>query len=87
MTVHPDLTANLALSNPTGGGALGLLNTAVLTLTTDDPKIQFSSAAYSVAESSSKATVTVKRTGPTAQAVVGPQRRHRRRRSPRSRQE
>jgi hypothetical protein len=64
--VHPDQTVNLALRNPTGGAALGAQATAVLTLRTTDPKVQFMRSAFAVAESAGKAVVTVRRMGPAS---------------------
>ena len=58
-------TVNLSLSAPGGGGALGAQSTAVLTIVEDDAPgtFQFSSPAYSVAESAGSALITVTRTG------------------------
>jgi hypothetical protein len=70
--VHPDRTVNLALKTPTGGAALGAQKTALLTLMTDDPRVQFTRAAYTVAEASAKATIAVMRTGPASRAFTVP---------------
>lgn len=64
-----DRTVNLTLSSPGGGGVLGPLASAVLTIRSDDPVLEFSSAAYSVSEGARFATITVKRTGPVTQSV------------------
>src|SRR5262249_49375870 len=70
--LHPDQTVNLGLRSPTGGAARGALKTAVLTLATDDPRVQFTAAAYTVAESARKATIAVRRVGPVSRAVTVP---------------
>jgi hypothetical protein len=61
-------TLRLVLSNPTGGATLGIQQ-AVLTITDNDlgPTVQFSAAAYSVAENVAAgiANVTITRTGST----------------------
>src|SRR5262249_27941984 len=60
-------TFNLALSNPTGGAALGNPATASVTIVDNDTPqpgtLQFSAAAYSVSENQGTATITVTRTG------------------------
>jgi Calx-beta domain-containing protein/Kelch motif protein/galactose oxidase-like protein len=57
-------TLDLTLSNPGGGAVLGAPSAAVLTiLANDTPRVQFSSATYSVAESAGSRVVTVRRTG------------------------
>ncbi len=60
--VEPNQTVNLTLT-PGTGAALGPLDTAILTLVTDDPSVQFSRADYKVAESGKKASISVKRIG------------------------
>jgi hypothetical protein len=67
--VEGDETVNLALSNPVGA-ALGARSTAVLTILTDNPALQFSASAYTVAESKGKLTITVTRSAPTTGAVT-----------------
>jgi probable HAF family extracellular repeat protein len=60
-----DETISLGLSNATGGAGLGAQSTATLTINDNDPPptLQFSSAAYSVGEGGTTATITVTRTG------------------------
>ncbi len=67
--VEGDETVNLTLSNPQQA-ALGLRETAVLTLATESPKLQFSAAKYGIAESAPRATITVRRTPPMSPAVA-----------------
>ncbi len=63
-------TILLVLSNPTGGATLGATRQAILTITDNETGaiVQFSSAAYAVAENvlSGTATITITRTGSTA---------------------
>jgi hypothetical protein len=63
-----DETVNLALSNPTGGAALGAQTSAVLTIQDDEAApstLEFSSATYAAPEGSS-ITITVTRSGNTS---------------------
>jgi azurin len=63
-------TIRLILSNPTGGATVGPIREAVLTLTDNEtgPTVQFSAAAYTVAENVAGGVfnVTITRTGSTA---------------------
>jgi uncharacterized repeat protein (TIGR01451 family) len=65
----PDETVNLTLSNPGGGGVLGVPAAAVLTILSDDPILQFNAATYSVGENGPVATITVQRLGPKSASV------------------
>jgi hypothetical protein len=51
---------------------LGPLDTAVLTINDDEPRVRFSSANYTVNEGSRTATITVQRTGATTPVVSLP---------------
>jgi hypothetical protein len=62
-------TVSLLLSEPTGGATLGTLARSVLTIQEDNPVVQFSAASYSAPESAPRATITVKRSGPTGESV------------------
>jgi hypothetical protein len=70
--VEGNQTVILSLSDPTGNAALGLPNTAVLTIVDNDVagKVQFSSPAYVVNEAGPFATITVWRTAGTASGVT-----------------
>ena len=59
-----DETVLLSLANPTGGSSLGARSTALLTITTSDPTVQFSVAAYRAAPGAASATIVVTRSGP-----------------------
>ena len=61
-------TVNLTLSNPTGGATLGAVSASVLTIVDNEIAINFSSANFTVGETSKTATVTVSRSGPTTSA-------------------
>ncbi|NDD38770.1 MAG: hypothetical protein EB082_10245, partial [Verrucomicrobia bacterium] len=67
--VKPDRTVFLTLSNVTGGAALDIPPTAVLTITENDSQLSFSSGAFSVAENGTNAVVTVVRLGGTNELV------------------
>jgi hypothetical protein len=67
--VEGDETVNLSLANPVGA-SLGARSTAVLTILTDNPALQFSASTYTVAESKLKLVVTVTRSAPTTGAVT-----------------
>ncbi len=68
--VEGDETVLVRLTGAGGGAAVGEPSQAVLTIVSDSPKVQFGSAAYTVAESAPKATITVRRLPPTAAAVT-----------------
>jgi len=70
-TVEGPETVDLALSNPTGRLTLGTRKTAVLTITDDEPGVtlHFSAPGYTVTEGG-LATLTVKRSGPTTNALT-----------------
>ncbi len=65
-------TFTVTLSNVTGGAALGAQAAAVVTIVDDEtPRLQFATAAYTVAESAASITLTVQRLGPaTTQNIV-----------------
>jgi trimeric autotransporter adhesin len=67
-----DETVALTLSNPTAPAALGMPNTAILTITDNDaqPSLQFSAATYSVSEAGPTVTITVNRSGAADNAVA-----------------
>jgi uncharacterized delta-60 repeat protein len=63
--ITPDLTVNLALSNPTPPAGIGNQATAVLTIINDDSAVSFSSVAYQVSKNTATglATINVLRQG------------------------
>lgn len=63
-------TVLLAISSPTGGATLGARKTATLTIVENESVFQFSVGQYGVAETTSKATITVKRSGNTSGAAT-----------------
>ena len=59
-------TFTVTLSNPGGGATLGTPAAAVVTIVDDEtPRLQFTTASTTVAESTGSVTVTVQRVGPT----------------------
>ena len=59
-------TFTVTLSNPGGGATLGTPAAAVVTIVDDDtPRLQFTTATSTVAESTASVTLTVQRVGPT----------------------
>jgi hypothetical protein len=64
-------SVNLTLSNPTGGGTLGARKNSLFIINDDDNNgvLQFKLAAFTVAENSSTATITVTRTSGTFGAI------------------
>jgi hypothetical protein len=66
---HADRSLSVVLRNPGGGGTLGTPSTATLTIQTDDPVVQFSSSAYTVAEKGKQATIAVTRSRKTTVPV------------------
>jgi WD40 repeat protein len=67
-----DETVNLFLRNaqPKAGAFLGVLRSAVLTIRTADPQVEFSKSEFSVSEAASRAFITVVRRPPTKPAVT-----------------
>jgi uncharacterized delta-60 repeat protein/uncharacterized repeat protein (TIGR01451 family) len=65
--ITPDLTVNLALTNPVAGVVLGNQPTSTLTIVNDDSAVSFSSPTYSRNEDAvdGAATIRVVRTGST----------------------
>jgi predicted outer membrane repeat protein len=55
---------------PRGGATLGAPAAAVVTITDNEPMVQFSLAGYTVSEAGPVATITVARTGGTAAFTV-----------------
>lgn len=66
--VTPNLTVNLALSNPTGGSGLGDQSSALLTIINVDSGVSFSSANYSVPKNTvtGVANIDITRLGSTS---------------------
>src|SRR5687768_3410458 len=62
-------TFNLALSNPTGGAAIGDPNTVSVTIADNTPALQFGTSAYTAIENTTPFNVNVVRIGSTAEAV------------------
>jgi len=64
---EPDETFTVSLSNPTGGSALGSPITATVAITSEDPPqpgtLQFSTAGYTVQESTAWAALVISRSG------------------------
>jgi hypothetical protein len=67
--VEPAETVDLSLFNASGAAVVGNPGEATLTITTDNPAIQFAAATYTVAESAAAAVITVRRLAPATAAV------------------
>ncbi len=67
--VEGDQTVGLQLSNAQQGAALGDRSTATLTITTDDPRLEFTRSDYVVAAGVPQAAITVRRLGPATGTV------------------
>ena len=63
LLVEPTETVNLILRNPSGGAPLGGQNTAILRIIDDDTALEFSDAVFAANEDSTKALITVRRSG------------------------
>lgn len=71
--VEGNETVNIVLSNVLGGGTLGAISSAVLTITDAEPgKAEFASSTYTIAENGGNLTVTVNRVGGTAGTLTVP---------------
>ncbi len=71
--VEGDETINVALSNVLGGGALGTITGAVVTLTDSEPgRAVFSSSTYSATENGGNLTITVNRAGASTGTLTVP---------------
>ena len=62
-------TINMTLSTPTGGAVLGATRTGTITIADNEKAVQFDPATYPVAETAGSVTLTIVRTGPTADPV------------------
>jgi uncharacterized delta-60 repeat protein len=67
--VEPDETVNLSLSLPVGA-VLGVPATAVLTIVNDDTDVEYLLAQFTVSETATNATITVRRRGVTTNAFT-----------------
>ena len=63
-------TVLLALSNPTGGGKLGAISNAVLTIVDNEVGLQFSKTTYTNLQGTAAALLSVVRTGPALRTVT-----------------
>lgn len=59
----------IGLSHAAGGGTIGTINRATITILDDEPSLAFDTAAYVVSESSASVIVKVVRSGPTTTAA------------------
>ena len=62
-------TVQLTLRNATGGGKIGTISNAVLTIIDDEVTLQFSRTTFTNTEAGPAAVLTVSRTGPAGAAV------------------
>ena len=62
-------TVLMSLENPSAGTSVGPLETAILNINDQGPRVRFSAAGYTVSEANATATITVQRTGATTPVV------------------
>ena len=72
LVVEPSETVEIGLSNCVGGGpgcTIGPQASTVLTITDDEPRVEFGAATYTVSEATPRVTITLRRTGSLTPAI------------------